>query len=159
MANWCNNNVAFEGNETALKQIKADFQKMISRENEEQCGQLPDYISEKTGYFFDIIWEEGDCIFNYQTKWSPNTDILIQIAERYNVDYIHDYEEMGNLIYGRNIYEKGNLIEIGLDDDDFEQYHYDEEIETYHFREETYDSDSEILEILLENKIKCLQTQ
>lgn len=46
----------------------------------------------------------------------------IQIAKRHNVDFIHDYEEMGN------------LTEIGLDNDEFEQYHYDEETETYHFQ-------------------------
>ena len=159
MANWCNNNVAFEGNEAALEQIKADFIKMINRENEEYCGQLPGYISEKRGYFFDIIWEDGDCIFNYQTKWSPNTDILIQIAERYNVEFIHDYEEMGNLIYGRNIYENENLTEIDIEDEDFRQYYYNDETETYHFRGETYDSDCGILETLLEDKIKYLEPQ
>ncbi len=159
MANCCNNNVAFEGNETALEQIKADFIKMINRENEENCGQFPDYISETRGYFFDIVWVEGDCIFNYQTKWSPNTDILIQIAERHNVDFIHDYEKMGNLIYGRNIYENGNLTEIGLDNDDFEQYHYDEETETYHFHGKIFDNDCEILKILLEEKINHMKPQ
>ena len=147
MANWCNNNVAFEGNETALEQIKADFLKMINRENEENCGQFPDYISETRGYFFDFLWEEGDCIFNYQTKWSPNTDILIQIAKRHNVDFIHDYEEMGN------------LTEIGLYNDEFEQYHYDEETETYHFQGKIFDNDCEILEILLEEKINHMQPQ
>ena len=134
MANWCRNTLAFEGNETALEQIKSKFRRMINLERSEQCGQLPDFVNPKVGgYFFDIIWDEGDCIFNYQIKWSPNTDILIQIAECHNVDFIHDYEKMGNLIYGRNIYENGNLTEIGLDNDDIEQYHYDEEMETYHF--------------------------
>ena len=112
MANWCSNTLAFEGNETALEQIKSKFRRMINLERSEQCGQLPDFVNPKVGgYFFDIIWDEGDCIFNYQTKWSPHTDILIQIAKRHNVDFIHDYEEMGN------------LTEIGLDNDDFEQYH------------------------------------
>lgn len=154
MANWCSNSVAFEGNETALEQIKSEFRKMINRENEEHCGQLPDFISDKErGYFFNIVWEDGDCIFSYDTKWSPNKDILIKIAERYNVDFIHDYEEMGNLIYGRSIYENGTVIEIDLEDEDFEKYHYDEEADTYHFEGENYDSDYEILEILLERKI------
>ena len=112
---------------------------MINLERSEQCGQLPDFVNPKVGgYFFDIIWDEGDCIFNYQTKWSPHTDILIQIAKRHNVDFIHDYEEMGN------------LTEIGLDNDEFEQYHYDEETETYHFQGKIFDNDCEILEILLE---------
>lgn len=148
MANWCSNTLAFEGNETALEQIKSKFRRMINLERSEQCGKLPDFVNPKDGgYFFDIIWDEGDCIFNYQTKWSPNTDILIQIAKRHNVDFIHDYEEMGN------------LTEIGLDNDEFEQYHYDEETETYHFQGKIFDNDCEILEILLEEKINHMQPQ
>ena len=44
MANWCSNSVAFEGNETALEQVKLEFRKMIAKEQKENCGQLPEYI-------------------------------------------------------------------------------------------------------------------
>ena len=98
MANWSSNSVAFEGNETALEQIKSKFRRMINLERAEQCGQLPDFVNPKDGgYFFDIISDEGDCIFSYQTKWSQNTKVLVQIAERFKVDFIHDYEENGKL--------------------------------------------------------------
>ena len=89
MANWCSNSVAFEGNETAIEQVKLEFRKMQIRENKENCGQLPEFIlDKKRGYFFDILLEDGDCIFNYQTRWSPNTEILLQIAEYFKVDFI-----------------------------------------------------------------------
>ena len=105
MANWCSNSVAFEGNETALEQVKLEFVKMQLRENEENYGQLPEFVSDKNrGYFFDILLEDGDCIFNYQTRWSPNTEILLQIAEYFKVDFIHNYEEIGNQIYGVAVY-------------------------------------------------------
>lgn len=155
MANWCSNTLAFEGNETALEQIKSKFRRMINLERSEQCGQLPDFLNPKVGgYFFDIIWDEGDCIFSYQTKWSQNTKVLVQLAERYNVDFIHDYEEMGNLVYGRSIYEDSTLTEIDLDDEDFEKYKYDDKTDTYHFEGEDFDSDAEILETLLERKVR-----
>ena len=58
MANWCRNTLAFEGNETALEQIKSKFRRMINLERSEQCGQLPDFVNPKVGgYFFDIIWD------------------------------------------------------------------------------------------------------
>jgi integrase/recombinase XerD len=77
MANWCSNSVAFEGNETALEQVKLEFIKMQIRENEENCGQLPEFVSDKNrGYFFDILLEDCGCIFNYQTRWSPKTENL-----------------------------------------------------------------------------------
>lgn len=107
------------------------------------------------GYFFDIYWNEGDTgIFQYETKWSPNTEVLKKIAERYNVSFSQDYEEMGNLVYGRATYSDSLLTDIYLEDGDFEKYQYDEETDTYHFEGETYDSDCEILETLLERKIE-----
>ena len=160
MANWCSNSVAFEGNETALEQVKLEFIKMQIRENKENCGQLPKFVSDKNrGYFFDILLEDGDCIFNYQTRWSPNTEILLQIAEHYKVDFIYNYEEIGNQIYGVAVYSSNELTEICLEEEDFEQYDYHEETDTYSFEEESYESDYEILEILLKRKIKNMQTQ
>ena len=159
MANWCSNSVAFEGNETALEQVKLEFIKMQIRENKENCGQLPEFILDKRGYFFDLIWEESDCTFSYQTKWSPNTEILKQIAERFKVDFVYHYEEIGNQIYGLAVYSDDELTEIDLEDEDFEQYYYQEESDTYYFEEENYESDAEILETLLKRKIKKLQNQ
>ena len=160
MANWCSNSVAFEGNETALEQVKLEFIKMQIRENKENCGQLPEFIlDKKRGYFFDILLEDGGCIFNYQTRWSPNTEVLTQIAERFNVDFILYYEEIGNQIYGVSVYSNNELTEICLEEEDFEQYDYNEETDTYFFEEKNYESDFEILEILLKRKIQKIQSQ
>ena len=160
MANWCSNSVAFEGNETALEQVRLEFIKMQILENEENCGQLPEFIlDKKRGYFFDILLEDGGCIFNYQTRWSPNTEVLTQIAERFNVDFILDYEEIGNQIYGVAVYSNNELTEICLEEEDFEQYDYNEETDTYFFEEKNYESDFEILEILLKRKIQKIQSQ
>ena len=160
MANWCSNSVAFEGNETSLEQVKLEFKKMQNCENKENCGQLPEFVSDKNrGYFFDILLEDGDCIFNYQTRWSPNTEILLQIAEYFKVDFIHNYEEIGNQIYGVAVYSNSELTEIYLEEEDFEQYKYNEETDTYSFEEENYESDYEILEILLKRKILKIQSQ
>ena len=129
-------------------------------ENEENCGQLPEFIlDKKRGYFFDILLEDGGCIFNYQTRWSPNTEVLTQIAERFNVDFILDYEEIGNQIYGVSVYSNNELTEICLEEEDFEQYDYNEETDTYFFEEKNYESDFEILEILLKRKIQKIQSQ
>ena len=160
MANWCSNSVAFEGDETTLEKVRLEFLKMQICENKENCGQLPEFISDKNrGYFFDILLEDGDCIFNYQTRWSPNTEILLQIAEHYKVDFIYNYEEIGSQIYGVSVYSNSELTEICLEEEDFEQYNYHEETDTYFFEEENYESDCEILEILLKRKIQKIQSQ
>lgn len=92
-------------------------------------------------------------VFQYQTKWSPNIEIVQEIAEHYKVDFVLDYEEMGNLIYGQVSYYNGTLQDIYLEDEDFEQYEYNEETDKYDFEGKIYNSETEILEILLERKI------
>ena len=160
MANWCSNSVAFEGDETTLEQVRLEFVKMQICENKENCGQLPKFISDKNrGYFFDILLEDGDCIFNYQTRWSPNTEILLQIAEYFKVDFIYNYEEIGNQIYGIIFYLNNEVNEICLEEEDFEQYEYHEETDSYFFEDGNYESDYEILEILLKRKIQKIQSQ
>ncbi|COZ63561.1 Uncharacterised protein [Mycobacterium tuberculosis] len=69
------------------------------------------------------------------------------------MNFTHDYEEIGNLVYGRATFYDKVLTDIYLEDEDFEQYNFNEETDTYHFEGETFDSDCEILETLLERKL------
>ena len=132
---------------------------MKEKEEKTEEGQLPEFISKNNGgYFFNIYWNEGDeGQFQYETKWSPNIEVIQKIAEHYEVNFTQDYEEMGNLIYGRATFYDKLLTDIYLEDEDFEQYGFDEETDTYHFEGEIYESDYEILETLLERKIKNQQ--
>lgn len=156
MANWCSNAVVFEGKPEAIGQIQQLFKSMAEIQEKEECGQLPDFIEDSNGgYFFDIYWNEGDNgIFQYETKWSPNTEVLKKIAEQYNVDFVQDYEELGNGVYGMATFSDRLLTDIYLEYEDFEKFHFDEETDTYHFEGETHESDYEILETLLERKIE-----
>lgn len=155
MANWCSNTVVFEGKPESIEQVQQLFQSMKEKEEQTERGQLPDFITDENGgYFFNLYWNEGDeGIFQYETKWSPNIEIVQKIAEYYQVDFVQDYEEISNLVYGRATFSDKLLTDIYLEDEDFEQYHYDEERDIYHFEGEEYESDSEILETLLERKI------
>ncbi|MCQ4139539.1 hypothetical protein [Chryseobacterium sp. EO14] len=154
MANWCSNTVIFEGTPETIEQIRWLFKSMAEKEQQEQKGQLPDWVNQHNGgYFFDLFFDNDNTeVFQYQTKWSPNLEIIQKIAEHYKVDFVQDYEEMGNLIYGQATYHNRILQDIYLEDEDFEQYKYDEETDNYYFEGEIYNSDTEILEILLERK-------
>ena len=158
MANWCSNTVVFEGKPEAITAIQELFQSMKEKEEKTEEGQLPEFMEDTNGgYFFNIYWSEGDKgQFQYETKWSPNIEIVQRIAEYYQVDFVQDYEEMGNLVYGRATYRDGKLSDIFLGDDDFEAYEQDEETDLYLFEGEEYESDYEILETLLERKIVTL---
>ena len=155
MANWCSNTVVFEGSLEAIEQIKWLFQAMATKEQQEQKGQLPDFVNQHNGgYFFDLYLDNDNTeVFQYQTKWSPNIEIIQKIAEYYQVDFVQDYEEMSNLVYGRAIFSDKLLTDIYLEDEDFEKFQFDQETDTYHFEGKEYDSEWEILETLLEQKI------
>lgn len=155
MANWCSNMVVFEGNPEAIEQIQQLFQAMKEKEEQTEQGQLPDFVSEENGgYFFNLYWNEGETgIFQYETKWSPNIEIVQKIAEQYNVSFSQDYEEISNFVFGRATFSDELLTDIYLEDE-FDEYEYDEETDRYHFEGETYESNYEILETLLERKIK-----
>lgn len=158
MANWCSNTVVFEGKSEAIEQIQQLFKTMAVKEQEENCGQLPDFIEDGNGGWFFNIYQDEDVtgIFQFETKWSPNIEVVRLIADRYGLEFTQEYEETGNGIYGKTTYSEGILDDTALTDEEMEQYHYDEETDTYHFEGETYESDSEILETLLKRKLSFL---
>lgn len=151
MANWCSNTVVFEGKPEAIEQIQQLFKSMAEKQQEENCGQLPDFVSDSNGGWFFDIYQDDDVtgIFQYETKWSPNIEIVQKIAEYYQVDFVQDYEEISNLVYGRATFSDKLLTDAYLEDEDFGQYEFDEETDTYSFEGESYESDWEILETLL----------
>ena len=156
MANWCSNTVVFEGKPETITAIQELFQSMKEKEEKSEEGQLPKFISKDNGgYFFNIYWNDGDeGQFQYETKWSPNTEAVKQIAEHLKVDFTHEYEELGCLVYGQAIFEDGILTNTCLDSQDFCSYELDEDTDTYHFEGKEYDSEWEILDTLLERKIE-----
>ena len=158
MANWCSNTVVFEGEPEAIEQIQQLFKTMTEKQQQENCGQLPEFLDDTNGGWFFDIYQNDDVIgiFQYETKWSPNIEIVQRIAERYGVKFTQEYAEVGNQIYGKATYLEGILDDVCLSDEDLEQYHYDEETDRYYFENEEYESDCEILEMLLSRKLAVL---
>jgi len=158
MANWCSNTVVFEGEPEAIEQIQQLFKTMTEKQQQENCGQLPEFLDDTNGGWFFDIYQNDDVIgiFQYETKWSPNIEIVQRIAERYGVKFTQEYAEVGNQIYGKATYLEGILDDVCLSDEDLEQYHYDEETDRYYFENEEYESDCEILKILLTRKLAVL---
>ena len=154
MANWCSNTVRFTGNKESTDKILQLFKTMMEQENKSGEGQIPGFVQGKDGIFFEIYQNETDeYSFQYETKWCPNIEVSYLISEHYNTEFVLEYAESGSCIYGRTTYQNQLLDDVCLDFSDFDKCCYDEETDSYQFDEETYDSDMEILEILLERKI------
>ena len=150
MPNWCYNRVEFTGSTFALTGVKLMFEELAEKGRAEQQGQLPEFIKEEDGYFFDL--QVDDEVIYYETRWSPNTDRVREITDHFDIGFLHEYEEPGNCIFGEATYKDGVLTKVDLDIEDFNLYKYDEEKETYTFEGQTYDCSEEIQEILLERK-------
>lgn len=149
MANWCYNTVQFSADDQKMEEIKSLFNAMAKLEEETLRGQLPTFVTSEDGYLFDIRVEEGTIY--YATKWVPNTGILTQIADHFQTGFVQEYWESGMWIYGEANYDQGVLTNTSLDAMDFELFEYDER-DGYQFEGQSYETEMEIMELLLERK-------
>jgi Api92-like protein with ferredoxin domain len=133
-----------------LEQVKKLFGELTVRCKTEYTGHLPDFIGKTEGYLFDIYC--GDDVYYYCTKWVPNPDVLIKIADHIKADFSCTYDEPGNCIYGEFSYNAGVLTIVELAMADFFRYEYDDEKKTYLSEGKHYDDNTDIKEILLQRK-------
>lgn len=154
MTNWAQNWVTFYGEETQLKQVNDMFKAMENKEKLSEEGQIPPFMEKpEQDYFFEICSDEIDTI-SYTTKWSPNVDDLVVIANHFNLNFVSTYEETGSNIFGKAIFTAGNseAKKYDLKKDDFDLYEFDEKADTYIFEGEKYECESDILQIIFERK-------
>jgi hypothetical protein len=150
MANWCSNTVEFIGEHSQFEDLGKLFKAMAAKEKKNRAGQLPPFAQGDRGYLFDIRWEDG--MLYYETKWSPNTAVIVAIAEHFRMGFRYSYSEPGNGVFGEAAYRDGTLTDVALDWDDIASYEFDEDTDTYRFENQNYDNSEEILEILLVRK-------
>jgi hypothetical protein len=157
MANWCSNMVEFIGEHSQFEGLGKLFKAMAAKEKKERKGQLPDFAEGDKGYLFDVRWEDG--ILYYETKWSPNIEVIVAIAGHFKMGFCYSYSEPGNCVYGETNYRNGVLTDVALDWDDIALYEFDEETDSYRFENQNYENSEEILEILLERKKAIIALQ
>jgi hypothetical protein len=151
MPNWCNNIIVFTGSKVKERKLKKFFTDLAKKEKKEDKGQLPAFCESDDGYLFSIRWEDG--VLYYDTRWAPNIEVMVTIAEHFVADFTYEYSELMMQIYGECTFVKGVLNDFALDNDDFDQFDINPDDEdTWVFEGKVYDSDFEILDILLDRK-------
>lgn len=111
MANYCYNEVTFRGPLDALIKARLCFADLAQREY-----GLPDFCSEECGVFFELGLK--DDTISYRTRWDPNLNAVLQVAEHFGLDYTHFFEETGMGLLGeayRTNGESGIVRLIGPD--------------------------------------------
>lgn len=110
MANYCSNSVLFLGEPAAITAINEIFAKIELEQRHTHLYYLPDFVNGDKGHMMDISFDGG--WINYETRWTPNLDLLVQLADRYQVDFISRFDEMTNWMYGEAIYHDCELKSV-----------------------------------------------
>ena len=123
----------------------------------DQGTQIPGIGMER--YFFDVYIQEGNIKFN--TRWGPYEDEMQKIALFFRTDFECNYEEGGMEIYGKMVYKNGIFTDYSLDQEDLDQiiFQLDADGEPDHDEKkmldgEEYESYDELIEVLIDRKIK-----
>ncbi|QEM07872.1 hypothetical protein DIU31_031835 [Mucilaginibacter rubeus] len=110
MANYCANTVEFTGQLPGLLRLRAMFAAA-------EYGKAfrPDVLPEEpdSSYFLGASLE-GNKLF-YETRWVPNLEGVLRLAEHLGLDYVHWYEEPANMVYGEAWYKDGEFEHVWLD--------------------------------------------
>jgi len=127
MANWVNNIVHFYGHKKSLSALVRYVGKARELEAETQHGQLLEVNNIKTeGWMHSLSVEdntESEVCIRYETKNEDNINIIKEIAEVLNLNFLYSFEEGGNKIYGqyRLIQAPGFVEKRELTDDEYDQ--------------------------------------
>jgi len=118
MANWCSNSVVFVADDEKSKAIYTLFSDIQLKQKQDGRYHLPDFAKDERGVMTDI--EMDDRHITYESRWVPNLQLLMEIADYYGAGFVSRFEEMQNGVIGEARYEAGVLTVAGLYE---EQYH------------------------------------
>jgi hypothetical protein len=80
MAIYYSNTAFFLGDQNAVSELRQLFWEMERQQKLTRMYYLPDFVMDSTGYVQDISFN-GQW-FNYESRWTPNLNLLVQLAER-----------------------------------------------------------------------------
>jgi hypothetical protein len=150
MANWCNNYLLLSGTDTAIQNAIKVFSGIEEEQNRTGKYFLPELITAESSQMADIVISENT--INYQTRWAPNLEALVQIANHTGVGFVSQYDDLQMGIIGEASYQNGVFSNIRLDGNDLQQYHYDMGTATYLYNGQNYEDEWSVLMELLETR-------
>lgn len=152
MPNWCFNFVTFQGKEASINKLINDL-KAHKQENKGFVLPCVDIAKCNSNPYIFELFDEDQNTMQFQTKWSPNIDAILQIAKHYNLNFDHEYEELACQLFGKTIFKDGELYTYNLEQSDFDLYKpSDQNEDNYTYNGSEWDSEAEIIEDIFEKK-------
>ena len=131
MPNWCTNHVELRGSEQDIMTMIDAIKDAMSKEQKDGCGQhIYDTISSHRYCFFTELndFTNESVRFNFDTKWTPDLDMVAEWCRKLNLSGRIAYEECGMQIYGYAIISKtGDVVDRQVDQKFIDQIEYVED--------------------------------
>ena len=131
MPNWCSNVIEFRGDKKSIDVVRRLLEKTIEMADKTNEGQilfgLEGIID---GYMFNpYVNDEDEDYINviFESRWNPIVNDMVRIAEVFNLTFEYDYEESGNMIYGKYSFDGEDLTNQYATDNDVASCRYKEE--------------------------------
>lgn len=131
MPNWCSNIVEFRGEKKSIEVISRLLERTIEMADKTNEGQIL-FGLEGTidGYMFNPYINDEDeeyITIIFESRWNPIPNDMVRIAEVFNLTFDYDYEESGNQIYGKYIFDGEELTDQFPREDEIAMCVYKEE--------------------------------
>ena len=157
MANLCKNCVLFTGDNSKVEQVKALFEEIQDLQLKTGKWHIPEYITAQNFKMQNIYLEDKNVY--YDTRWYPNLEALLQIADHYGVGFTHHYEEPHQFIHGEATYIDGVYNNVCLDQEDRDLFKFDSKKNAYVLDGMPFEKESEVIQSLLDKKKESIASK
>lgn len=160
----CNNVIAFSGKKENVIAFKKEIEELNNQYEKTELGVYVEGYEK--GKMIPLFFDNGlhnidENVFGFETKWAPSIDMIKFLCLKHKVDLDYFYQEDGSYIYGVLTYDfiSKNFTETNLEKSDFDKISEDPKKNYYIFENEKWESKDEILELILDRKIKNYEKQ
>jgi hypothetical protein len=130
MPNWCSNTIEFRGDKKSIDAVRRLLERTIEMADKTNKGQILFGLEGAIdGYMFNPYVNDEDfdfIIIMFDSKWYPIPNDMVRIAEVFNLSFEYDYEESGNGIYGKYLFDEEELLDQHATDPDIESCRFKE---------------------------------
>lgn len=157
MPNWCYNHVEFKGER--VKEVQELLKAGEAHNESTRNGWLPEFLlndDHKYLFYISNISElrDGSLAFSCETKWTPAISVFEELCKRFDLSAEVEYSEDGLGVFGRYFYNEGVALDFYLDGKELAEVDYDCDTDSYIYQGKKVNSDVEIYDKMLDDKIK-----
>jgi len=158
MPNWCGNYIKFYGDAKQIAKLEKMLEDLVASNDDSMQGHRPNWEAVKKAnchYMFDIQLD-GDGQIQFDTAWSPAISLVFLLGRRYDLGYVHRWDESGNSLYGKAVFRTANKNFLDLYDGSSLNFRYDFDSGMYIYNGQEYESQYDFIDEVVDNLMPSL---